>query len=90
MMQIKVLGTGCAKCNATAKLIEDTAKEKGIEISLEKIENVAEILAYGVMSTPAVMVDGKLVHVGGMPAKAAVEGWLGDSSASCCGCCGQK
>src|SRR5512135_771737 len=45
MMQIKVLGTGCAKCRDTVKLIEATAKEKGAEINLEKVENLAEILA---------------------------------------------
>jgi small redox-active disulfide protein 2 len=89
-MHIKVLGTGCAKCNATAKLIEETARGKGVEIKLEKVENLAEILAYGVMSTPAVMVDGKLVHVGGVPTKAAVESWLAGSSGAGCGCCGGK
>jgi predicted thioredoxin/glutaredoxin len=54
------------------------------------VENLAEILAYGVMSTPAVMVDGKLVHVGGVPTKAAVESWLAGSSGAGCGCCGGK
>ena len=73
---VKVLGTGCANCRTTLKLIEDTAKAKGVEVQLEKIENIADILGYGVMSTPGVVIDGKVVHAGGIPSKAAVEGWL--------------
>lgn len=88
MKSIKVLGTGCANCNAIMKLIEDTAKAKGVEIQLEKVEDMAAILGYGVMSTPGVVVDGKVVHSGGVPAKSAVEGWLG-AAESCCGCCGK-
>lgn len=89
MKNIKVLGTGCANCNATMKLIEETAKAKGVEIQLEKVEDMAAILGYGVMSTPGVVIDGKVVHSGGVPSKSAVEGWLGGAE-SCCGCCGGK
>ncbi len=89
MKNIKVLGTGCANCNATMKLIEETAKAKGVEIRLEKVEDMAAILGYGVMSTPGVVIDGKVVHAGGVPGKGAVEGWLG-SAESCCGCCGKE
>ena len=90
MKQIKVLGSGCANCNATVKLIEETAKEKCVDIHLEKITDMAEILGFGVMSTPGVIVDGKLVFSGGVPRSSMVEGWLADGSASCCGCCGGK
>ena len=76
MKNVKVLGTGCANCRATLKLIEDTAKAKGVEVQLEKVENIADILGYGVMSTPGVVIDGKVVHAGGVPSKAVVEGWL--------------
>lgn len=89
MKQIKVLGTGCANCNATLKLIEETAKAKGVEIRLEKVEDMAAILGYGVMSTPGVVIDGKVVHAGGVPGKSTVEGWL-DATAECCGCCGKE
>ncbi len=88
MKNIKVLGTGCANCNTTMKLIEETAKAKGVEIQLEKVEDMAAILGYGVMSTPGVVIDGKVVHAGGVPAKAKVEEWL-DGAESCCGCCGK-
>lgn len=76
MKQIKVLGTGCATCRSTIELIEKEAKAAGIEIRLEKVEEIAEIMGYGVMSTPGVVVNGKVVHAGGIPAKAAVQAWL--------------
>ena len=76
MKNVKVLGTGCANCKATVKLIEDAAQAKGVAVNLEKVENIADIMAYGVMSTPGVVIDGKVVHAGGVPNKSAVEGWL--------------
>ena len=76
MKNVKVLGTGCANCKATVKLIEDTARAKGVAVNLEKVENIADIMAYGVMSTPGVVIDGRVVHAGGVPDKSAVEGWL--------------
>ena len=76
MKEIKVLGTGCAKCRATVKLIEDVANDQHSEIRLEKIEDIAAIMAYGVMSTPGVVIDGKVVHAGGIPTQAAVVSWL--------------
>jgi len=76
MMNIKVLGTGCANCKTTLKLIEEAAKAKGTEIQLEKIEDIAQILGYGVMSTPGVVIDGKVVHAGGVPSKVKIDEWL--------------
>lgn len=76
MKNIKVLGTGCANCKTTMKLIEDAARERGIEIQLEKIEEIQDIIAYGVMSTPGVVVDGKVVHAGGVPARDKISQWL--------------
>lgn len=76
MKNIKVLGSGCANCNTTLKLIEDAAKAKGVEVQLEKIEDMAAILGYGVMSTPGVVIDGKVVHAGGVPDRKKIEGWL--------------
>jgi small redox-active disulfide protein 2 len=76
MKTIKVLGTGCANCKATAKLIEDIARARDVAIHLEKIESIADIMAYGVMSTPGVVIDGKVVHAGGVPDKKKVESWL--------------
>jgi len=52
MKNIKVLGSGCANCKTTLKLIEEMAKAKGAEIQLEKVEDMQSIIGYGVMSTP--------------------------------------
>jgi len=76
MKTIKVLGTGCANCKATLKLIDEVAKAKGTAVQLEKIEDIAAIMGYGVMSTPGVVIDGKVVHAGGVPDRKKIEAWL--------------
>lgn len=76
MKTIKVLGSGCRNCQATAKLIEDVANENGAEIKLEKVEDIAAIMGFGVMSTPGVVIDGEVVHAGGVPDRKTVESWL--------------
>ncbi len=76
MKNIKVLGTGCANCKTTFRLIEEVAKAKGVEVELEKVESLPEIMSYGVMSTPGVVVDGKVVHAGGVPSRDKISGWL--------------
>ena len=76
MKSIKVLGTGCANCKTTLKLIEEAALAKGVEVKLEKVEDMAAILGYGVMSTPGVVIDGKVVHAGGVPDRKKIESWL--------------
>ncbi len=76
MKNIKVLGTGCANCKTTLKLIEEAAKAKGQEVQLEKVEDLAAIMSYGVMSTPGVVIDGKVVHAGGVPERKKIDSWL--------------
>lgn len=76
MKDIKVLGSGCANCATTLKLIDDIARARGVAINLEKIEDMAAILGYGVMSTPGVVIDGKVVHAGGVPDRKKIESWL--------------
>lgn len=76
MKEIKVLGTGCANCKATVKLVEEIAKAKGAEIALEKVEDIQKIMSYNIMSTPAVVIDGHVVHAGGIPARGKVESWF--------------
>ena len=75
-MAIKVLGTGCAKCKTTIALIDEVAKAKGVAVDLVKVEELREIMGYGVMSTPGVVIDGKVVHTGSVPARDKVEQWL--------------
>lgn len=77
MKHIKVLGSGCASCKTVYRMIEETAQAMGVEVKLEKVEDIAEIMRHGVMSTPGVVVDGKVVHAGGMPDRAKIEAWLG-------------
>ena len=76
MKNIKVLGTGCSKCKSTEALIRKVADEKGVQIDLEKIEDVQDIMRYSVMSTPAVVVDEKVVHAGGVPSHDDIAQWL--------------
>lgn len=76
MKIVKVLGSGCANCKTTLKLIEEIAAAMDAAIQLEKIEDIKEIIGYGVMSTPGVVVDGKVVHAGGIPDRARIANWL--------------
>lgn len=77
-MDIKVLGTGCAKCKSTVALIEDVAKAAGVAVSLEKVEEIQDIMGYGVMSTPGVVINGKVVHAGGVPSRDKIEQWFSE------------
>ncbi|MCB1955643.1 MAG: thioredoxin family protein [Rhodocyclaceae bacterium] len=77
MKTIHVLGSGCANCQRTAALIEAVAAERGVAIQLDKVTDFAKIAAYGVMSTPGVVIDGTVVHAGGVPSREAVQGWFG-------------
>jgi len=95
-MEIKVLGTGCANCKTTMKLIEEVVAEKGVAAQVSKVEDIQSIMSYGVMSTPGVVIDGKVVHAGGVPSRDKIAGWLAGTVAApaaakgsgCCGGCG--
>lgn len=87
MKTIKVLGTGCANCNTTLRLIDEAARSAGVEVTLEKVEELSEIMKYGVMSTPGVVLEGQVVHAGGIPSKEAIAGWLAGATSSA-GRCG--
>lgn len=76
MKVVKVLGTGCPNCKRTTALVEEVARQKGVEIELIKVEDLREIMTYGVAATPGVVVDGKVVHAGGVPARDKVASWL--------------
>ena len=75
-MDIKVLGIGCANCKATIALIDQIAKAKGVAVTLGKVEELRDIMGYGVMSTPGVVINGKVVHAGGVPSRDKIETWL--------------
>jgi len=76
MKTIKVLGSGCAKCVKTAEMIEKIAAELDIEASVSKETSPEVIMAYGVMSTPAVVINEQLVHSGSIPQRSEIEAWL--------------
>jgi small redox-active disulfide protein 2 len=76
MKEIKVLGSGCRSCELTARLLEEEARALGVDVSLEKVTDLAAMMGYGVLATPGVVVDGKVVHSGGVPRHEAVRGWL--------------
>lgn len=76
MREIKVLGSGCSKCVKTAEIIQAVADENQVDVQVSKETDPETIMAYGVMSTPAVVIDGRLVHSGQIPDKAKIEMWL--------------
>ncbi|MEJ2618951.1 MAG: thioredoxin family protein [Candidatus Thiodiazotropha sp.] len=78
MKNIKVLGAGCKNCETTAKLIAIAAEQAGVEIELEKVTDMAQIMGFGVISTPGVVVDGEVVHAGGLPGPEQVRQWVSD------------
>ena len=72
MKNIKILGTGCPKCKKTTALIEEVVKETGAEATVEKVEDIMEIMKYNIMTTPAVVVDGEIKIKGRVPSKAEI------------------
>jgi small redox-active disulfide protein 2 len=79
-MDIKVLGPGCANCKRTVQLIEDVARDRAVSVNVTKVEDMREIVGYGVMATPAVVIDGTVVHAGGLPNREKVGQWLAAAS----------
>jgi small redox-active disulfide protein 2 len=76
MKTVQVLGTGCRNCQVTYRLIEEVAQAKSVEIALTKVEKIDEIMRLGVLITPGVIVDGRIVHSGGVPDRKKIESWL--------------
>lgn len=76
MKEILVLGSGCSKCIKTAELIKAIASENHVAVNVVKETSPEVIMSYGVMSTPAVVLDKQLVHSGSIPDKAKIETWL--------------
>jgi small redox-active disulfide protein 2 len=66
-MEIKILGSGCAKCKTLEKLTREVVEENGIEATIIKVEDIVEIIKYGIMSTPALVVDEKVEIKGRVP-----------------------
>ena len=75
-MEIKVLGPGCPKCQQTAKVVKEAVEEAGLEARIEKVTDTMQIAGYGVMGTPAVVIDGEVKSVGKIPSKNDVQSWI--------------
>lgn len=77
MKTLQILGTGCPKCKKLAENTEAAAKALGIEYTLEKVTDINKIMAFGVMMTPALAVDGQVKAVGKIPSPDEIKGMLG-------------
>ena len=75
-MEIKVLGTGCPKCKRLEQIVRDVATEAGVEANITKVTNMDDIMAYPILSTPGLVINGELKSSGRLPRKAEVVAWL--------------
>ncbi len=75
-MVVKVLGTGCPKCNALEKKVKEVAQKNNLDIQVEKVTNLDKIMAYGVMMTPGLVIDEKVKSSGKIPKDNQILKWL--------------
>jgi small redox-active disulfide protein 2 len=76
MLNIKVLGSGCSNCINLLKLCKEVIAENNIEAEVEKVTDYKDIMSYGIMSTPGLVLNGKVVHSGKLPTKSTLTHWL--------------
>lgn len=76
MKKLQVLGTGCPKCKKLTEMTEAAAKDAGIEYELEKVTDINDIVAFGVMTTPALVVDGEVKVAGKLPTASELQTML--------------
>ncbi len=81
MRDVKVLASCCGG-EATVKLVEDVAREKGVQVEVELVKDLGRIMGYGVMASQGLVVDGRVVHSGGAPERRQVESWLATEAAA--------
>lgn len=91
-MEIKILGSGCANCDKLEAATREAAANVGADATFEKVSDFAEIMSFGVMTTPALVVDGEVKVAGRVPAVADIEKFLAGGTAKsggcgCGGCC---
>ena len=78
MKKLQILGTGCAKCQKLAENTKQAADNLGIEYEMDKVTDINAIMGFGVMTTPALAVDSKVLVVGKIPSPADIEKLLGE------------
>jgi small redox-active disulfide protein 2 len=76
MKDVKVLGPGCKRCDAAVQMVKDAAARAGVAVSVGKVTDYAEIAGYGIAATPGIVVDGKVVHAGGLPKAEDLARWI--------------
>ena len=72
-MEIKILGAGCSKCKTLEKLTREVVEQNGIDASISKVEDIVEIMKFGVMATPALVVDGNVMIKGRVPSSQEIK-----------------
>jgi small redox-active disulfide protein 2 len=78
-MEIKILGTGCPKCKTLEKITIEVVDENQFDVNVSKIEDIMEIMNYGVIATPALVINEKLVLSGRLPSKEEVKNLIKNS-----------
>lgn len=76
-MKIEILGVGCAKCHKLEEMVREIVEAEGINASISKVEDIKKIMGYGVMMTPALVINDEVKVVGKIPSEREIEGWLG-------------
>jgi small redox-active disulfide protein 2 len=76
MKKVEILGPGCPKCKFVEKRVKETIEELGIDAGVKEVTDMATIMKYGVMATPAVVVDGSVKSEGRIPTRKEIENWL--------------
>lgn len=76
MLNIKILGSGCANCKRLEALAHQAVETLGLEAEFEKVTDMAEIMTYPILSTPGLVINGKVVSSGRIPSPSEIEAWL--------------
>lgn len=80
MKKLQILGTGCAKCNALTEATKKAADELGLEYEVEKVTDLRQIMSFGVMTTPALVVDGLVKVAGKIPGSEELKTLIGKNN----------
>ncbi len=75
-MDVKILGTGCSNCKRLEALVREVAATEHLQPAIDKVTDIPAIMAYGIMHTPGLVIDGEVKASGRIPSKAEVAGWL--------------
>ena len=79
MLNIKVLGSGCTNCKNLENMCKEIIAENNIEATVEKVTELKDIMSYGIMSTPGLVINEKVIHTGKLPTKSTLANWINKS-----------